>query len=349
MNQLIKSLALIGAAVAVLLLLVPGINATPSPTNVNYEQLNIAAMPFARIVDEVGAEGGTSFRGSGTLIDKNGNYGLVLTCNHVIDTGGPYWLRFPGGDEYEAVLLDYNSQHDLAALKIAAPVGREPVPLGAYDGKGVFTAFGFDGDEVLSTIKGRPLGTYGAPGSYEHSFVSISGSPKSGDSGAGCLNERHELVGVLWGGFKNQDKDGLVTMGKPVTNFLKNLVATGKWRPSYNFSPGGSSFVADEKGVLHEIVLTSEEHYEAEEMGLFGGLRGGGGNCPGGSCIRRPGGGGGGGGAALPRRPSNRKPVESPIEVKGEKVVFQGTTEQVLLGAGIGVVLAIGLSLNRYN
>lgn len=310
---------------------------TKSPTVAKWSDI-----PFARIVAENGSSTKRSL-GSGTLVDVNGKFGLIFTCNHVTKNGGPYWIRFADGSEYAAEYLTSTTQNDISALKIARP-DKAPVTMGAFTGRGTYTAYGFDGDEKLATVAGKVIDVYGEPGSYDHSYVGISAFPLPGDSGSGTLDDNGKFVGVLWG---YNPKGGLVTCGKPVTDFSNDLVAAGLWQPSANFTPGGqypTTEVVYEENKTQEVSGMLGKFGSLRKPGDTGGGKGGDGGCP--NCRR--GGGGGEGG----RTPFGRHAVDDPAEVVEAVVNPLGldTLQQaVLLGAGLGLVGALFLYFNRYH
>jgi hypothetical protein len=138
--------------------------------------------------------------GSGTLVDVNGDYGLVITNYHVINEAtGNISVLFPDGFFSLATVRKVDRDWDLAALVIKrppvqpvrlsdeAPRPGEPLTIAGY-GPGTYRA-----------VAGRCT-QYVAPGRrMPFEMVELAASARQGDSGGPILNSRGELAGVLFG------------------------------------------------------------------------------------------------------------------------------------------------------
>lgn len=297
-------------------------------------------IPFCRVISECGG-GPSRTLCSGTLVDRTATKGLVITCNHCTRSGGPYRVKFTNGEEHVAELLRTDAQQDLAALSIAAPKV-QAVKCGSFTGQGIYRAYGFGGDGQFSCVEGRVVEQYGTIGSTGHSFQGITGVPISGDSGSGTVNDNGEFCGVLWGSGSGQ---GLITMGAPVSDFLRALVADGKWAPSGTFTPGGRPvydpsnvdsgvrMAASEDGYsidghTREIVDAQGRHVTATLTGFLDQL-----GCPGGGCFRCP---------PHHDEPGGRRPIRDPIEIAPNPTINVGPTVDAG-GELLGLVLAVAL------
>lgn len=173
---------------------------------------------------------------SATLIDRHNGRGLVITCEHCVG-GTNFRCRFTNGQTVNGTLIAESPNHDLAAFVID-DIAIMPAKIGAYTAQGTYRAFGFGGanpDNTLYKLEGSVIESgMNYPG--RPCCENVSCTPIGGDSGSGTLNDRDEFVGVLWGG---NARGALITMGQPVTEFLRDLVASGKWQPSPTFTPGG--------------------------------------------------------------------------------------------------------------
>lgn len=172
---------------------------------------------------------GTSL-GSGSLVDTQDQFGLIVTNWHVVrDAVGAIDVVFPNGFRSSARLLKIDQDWDLAALLIWRPrvpplriANRAPLP------GDVLTIAGY-GPGSYRAVSGRCT-QYLAPSDH-HPFeiVELSAAARQGDSGGPILNTRGELAGVLFG------SDGGTTSGS-YAGRVRQFLATA-WPPSANTGP----------------------------------------------------------------------------------------------------------------
>ncbi len=163
--------------------------------------------------------------GSGTLVDAQNDFGLVLTNWHVIqDNPEDINVYFPGGFSSVATVVASDRDWDLAALSIPRPPA-DPVPVAVEaprQGERLWIAGYGSGDYRMTS--GRCL-QYVAPaksslfsrGEMPYEMVELQASARQGDSGGPIFNDRGELAGVLFG------SDGATTVGSychRITRFL---------------------------------------------------------------------------------------------------------------------------------
>jgi hypothetical protein len=187
-------------------LLAQGISAAP-PASIGLgnwlrpaKPLAVSATPHpsvGRII--VQERDGIAF-GSGTLIDVNGDQGVVVTNWHVVrDATGDIEVVFPDGFRSKAKVLKMDRDWDLAALVIwkpnAPPVALSPT---APQPGEVLTIAGYgSGNFRAATAK---CTQYVSPGhSLPYEMVEVGTEARQGDSGGPILNERGEVAGVLFG------------------------------------------------------------------------------------------------------------------------------------------------------
>lgn len=136
--------------------------------------------------------------GSGTLIDVEGDHGLVVTAAHVVRQGGAtVRCRFPDGQIVEGKKLTRDKyDHDIFAILVERPRGIEPVDVATKpppNGTPVWIA-GYGGTGQFRAARGN-LTAGSSPGSWR-----VNGAAaRQGDSGGPVLDERGRLVAVLWG------------------------------------------------------------------------------------------------------------------------------------------------------
>lgn len=177
----------------------------------------------ARIVNVLPGNG--ACYGSGTLVGSEQGKGLVLTCQHLFREGSAQiTVCFPGGASAAATLLSANATWDLAALEISLPTAM-PVAISQQaprEGEPLRSC-GFGPDGRYRCNSGRALGycRTGATSGYE--TLTLSGSARQGDSGGPVLNDRGELVAVIWG------TDGR-TVEATYCGRIRKFLATIGWR-----------------------------------------------------------------------------------------------------------------------
>ena len=156
--------------------------------------------PHPSVVRVVATDRDGMSLGSGTLVDANDEYGLVITNWHVVrDAVGPIEVVFPDGFHSPARVVRTDREWDLASLLIWKPQA-QPVPISteaprpgerlaiAGYGSGNYKMQSGACTQYLSPAPGKPL-----------EIVELSAAARHGDSGGPILNSRGELAGVLFG------------------------------------------------------------------------------------------------------------------------------------------------------
>lgn len=195
--------------------------------------------PLPAVVRVIATDRNSLSLGSGTLVDANDDYGLVVTNWHVVrDAVGPVEVVFPDGFHSMARIVRADKEWDLAALLIWKPTV-QPIPLSTVPPRPgeMLTIAGYgSGDykmqsgpcvEYLAPAPGRPL-----------EIVELAAAARHGDSGGPILNSRGELAGVLFGeggGHTDGSYGGRVNQflqlaavdlrGLPASNIAKNAPA----------------------------------------------------------------------------------------------------------------------------
>jgi len=187
------------------------------------------------IVRVINAQGSALSLGSGTLVDKNEQHGLVLTCAHLFREGvGEIRVVLPQGGTYGAKLLELDAGADLAALLIVAPpvdplaVATQNPQLGEP-----LRSCGYGSAGRLWCNRGRAL-RYVSLGGTEAETLELSGMARQGDSGGPVLNEQGEVVAVLFG------TDGRVVDGTcclRIRRFLGRLSTKFRKQPQLRQAP----------------------------------------------------------------------------------------------------------------
>ncbi|HEY1784964.1 MAG TPA: trypsin-like peptidase domain-containing protein [Pirellulales bacterium] len=138
--------------------------------------------------------------GSGSLVAKSQQHGLVITNWHVINEAtGQITVMFPDGFSSAGTVVKLDRDWDLAAIAIWRP-NAEPLPLAtlAPQPGETLTIAGY-GSGNFRSASGRCT-QYVAPGTtFPYEMVELATTARQGDSGGPILNSRGELAGVLFG------------------------------------------------------------------------------------------------------------------------------------------------------
>lgn len=125
--------------------------------------------------------------GSGFLVSNR----LVLTNHHVIRDGGDITVLFTDWETVTGKVIRSNKKWDLALIEIPVQV-RGIVTLGK-------TPAFFDVVSVHGFGVGIPAASFGVV-YYNKDYIKVTGlKPRRGDSGSPLLNDKGEVVGILFG------------------------------------------------------------------------------------------------------------------------------------------------------
>ena len=170
-------------------------------------------------------------QGSGVIVRSNG---YIVTNNHVITDAVEIRVTLDNGEEYQAVLVDGDSQTDLAVLKIEADnliAARFADSDDAQVGQWVLAIgnpFGLEHTVTSGIIsaKGRPsmgLAAYG-------NFIQTDAAINPGNSGGPLVNLRGEIIGInnaiVTRGSGNQGV-AFAIPSNMVNSVVKSILSTG--------------------------------------------------------------------------------------------------------------------------
>ena len=139
--------------------------------------------------------------GSGTLIAKGRDYGVVVTARHIFDDGtDDLTVHFPDGQVCSAKPIVIGRKSDLACL-LVTPRPNSPIATIAtdYPKQGERLSFaGYGKDGQYREVSGTLIGYCGENKSNSASnMIDMTGGARQGDSGGPLLNSAGELVGVI--------------------------------------------------------------------------------------------------------------------------------------------------------
>lgn len=207
----------------------------PSTEPLTPTQIYQKALPSVVLVECSGTAAGSS--GSGIIMTSDG---YVLTNYHVVEGMSQCWVcLLTDGTEYEAQLVGYYEDKDLAVLKVDA-VGLTPAEFGSSRALQV-------GDPVYAL--GNPLGyLYGTftdgmvsaldrvvtVGDYQMTLIQTNVALNSGNSGGALLNQYGQVVGITsakitsTGGEVTVEGMGLAIPISDVRGCVNSIIANGE-------------------------------------------------------------------------------------------------------------------------
>ena len=143
----------------------------------------------------------TEGSGTGFVVDKNG---YIITNNHVIEKADRIKVRLAGDDdEYRARVIGYDTETDLAVLKIDAREPLQPVQIGNSDSVqtgdwviAIGSPFGLQATVTAGIISAqRTNRDLPGAGTFQN-FLQTDAAINPGNSGGPLLNTRGEVIGV---------------------------------------------------------------------------------------------------------------------------------------------------------
>ncbi len=140
--------------------------------------------------------------GSGAVIDKQGH---IITNFHVVDGADQIEVTLASNSSYPATLVGGDKEHDIAVLKIDAPVEElQPIALGGSSdlrvGQRVYALgnpFGWDGTLTTGIISSlnRNLPSR-IPGRDMHALIQTDAAMNPGNSGGPLVNTQGQMIGM---------------------------------------------------------------------------------------------------------------------------------------------------------
>lgn len=166
----------------------------PSVVNINTRSIEIDH--FFRMQRE--SEGS----GSGAVIDTAGH---IVTNYHVVDGANQIEVTLASNQSYPATLVGQDEEHDIAVLKVDAPLGElVPIELGTSEslrvGQRVYVLgnpFGWDGTLTTGIVSSlnRDLPSR-VPGRPMQGLIQTDAAMNPGNSGGPLLNTRGQMIGM---------------------------------------------------------------------------------------------------------------------------------------------------------
>ena len=210
---------------------------------------------------------GSTFQaaGSGFILTSDG---YILTNYHVIEGSDTVTVATYDGETYDAVIVGYDRNNDIAVLKIDAK-GLKPVTLGDSDKLRV-------GDDVFAI--GNPLGeltfslTHGVVSALSRDIRTGTGTSmsliqtdcaiNSGNSGGALFNNRGEVIGITNAKYSSSGYDeaeidnvGFAIPVNSVKSIIDSIISgdnrgiSGNIGDNHGFSGGNSGISGGNSGI----------------------------------------------------------------------------------------------------
>ena len=145
--------------------------------------------------------------GSGFVYKKEGNYGYVLTNNHVVEDASEIKLTLSNGEEVDAEVLGTDSYMDIAVLQMDGDAVLQVAQIGdsteAKLGDTIFTVGTPVSTEYAGTVtkgiisgENREITVTDNGTSYMMEAIQIDASINPGNSGGPLVNINGEVIGI---------------------------------------------------------------------------------------------------------------------------------------------------------
>lgn len=145
--------------------------------------------------------------GSGFVYKKEGNYGYVLTNNHVVEGASEIKLTLSNGEEVDAEVLGTDSYMDIAVLRMDGDAVLQVAQIGdsteAKLGDTIFTVGTPVSTEYAGTVtkgiisgENREITVTDNGTSYMMEAIQIDASINPGNSGGPLVNINGEVIGI---------------------------------------------------------------------------------------------------------------------------------------------------------
>jgi serine protease Do len=189
---------------------------------------------------------GSSGAASGFVWDTSGH---VVTNNHVVAGGGPFYVEFSDGTLVQGTVVGTDPDSDLAVLKVDQPaeklkpvtvadsqavkVGQLVVAIGNPYGLQNTMTVGF----VSATGRGLPVNSDNSQPSYSiPDVIQTDAAINPGNSGGVLVDSQGRLIGVtsdIVSGSNPSAGGGLAVPSAIVKNVIPVLIETGKYEHSW--------------------------------------------------------------------------------------------------------------------
>lgn len=184
--------------------------------------------------DVLNVERGT---GSGFLWDELGH---VVTNKHVIDNASQAQVRLNDGRSFDAVLVGYSADHDIAVLRISVPFDLPPpLPIGTSNDLrvgqttlAIGNPFGLDYSLTTGVVSALNRSIQEASGRTIEQLIQTDAAINPGNSGGPLLDSAGRLIGINTAIFSPSGAYAGIGFAVPVdtvNRVVPQLIAQGRY------------------------------------------------------------------------------------------------------------------------
>jgi serine protease Do len=170
--------------------------------------------------------------GSGIIIRRDGH---ILTNYHVIERANKVTVKLADRRELDATVVGRDAKSDIALIKVAAPAGLKPAPLGDSSllqaGDWVVamgSPFGLDRTITAGIVSAK---SRRIPASAYYDYIQTDASINPGNSGGPLLNLKGRVIGINTAMFSHNGANIGINFAIPINlvkDFLPQLLSKGR-------------------------------------------------------------------------------------------------------------------------
>jgi serine protease Do len=170
--------------------------------------------------------------GSGIIIRRDGH---ILTNYHVIERANKVTIKLADRRELDATVVGRDAKSDIALIKVAAPAGLKPAPLGDSSllqaGDWVVamgSPFGLDRTITAGIVSAK---SRRIPASAYYDYIQTDASINPGNSGGPLLNLKGRVIGINTAMFSHNGANIGINFAIPINlvkDFLPQLLSKGR-------------------------------------------------------------------------------------------------------------------------
>ena len=231
------------------------------------------------VVTVVAEQTNGSSIGTGVIMTEDG---YVVTNAHVISGGRTCWIALDSGVTYDAMLVGYDEDEDLAVLKAKDAEGLPAAEFGDSEnlqvGERVYAIGNPLGIELRGTLTDGIVSAVNrqvSVGDGHMTMIQTTAALNNGNSGGPLINSSGQIVGINtlkmgnsgWEGEATVEGLGFALPSSSVCFVVNDLIATGRFRgvPTIGISV---ITVQDGNGGTQVEVYTVEDDLGAAEAGV---------------------------------------------------------------------------------
>ncbi|MBE6990753.1 MAG: serine protease [Ruminococcaceae bacterium] len=232
------------------------------------------------VVSEAGSNGASI--GTGIIMTADG---YVITNAHVISGGASCWIALDNGATYDARLVGYDEDEDLAVLKAMDASGLPAAEFGDSEqlvvGDKAYAIGNPLGVELRGTLTDGIISAVNRQVEVEGGYMTMlqtTAALNNGNSGGPLINSAGQIVGINtlkmsgtgWEGEATVEGLGFALPISSVCFVVNDLIATGEFRgvPTIGVTVVTTQ---DDHGGMQVVVYSVEPGLGAEEAGVLAG------------------------------------------------------------------------------